>query len=191
MIPACAAPHINSPNADTANMLFLGTSGLSSISDMSDRGQKLPPSSASVLQLLANSSGISQITSIPPELGHNRHRISRRCQDRLLPVLVVRGLSGAAGRANRRYAAILSPAAGEPASVVDVVLDCLEVFPGFALGFLIVLAQQVRRVIRDHHGDLLPLEPLAAHLGDAFLVAREGAGGDAAERADHLGADRQ
>src|ERR1035441_9160431 len=145
MIPACAAPHINSPNADTANMLFLGTSGLSSISDMSDRGQKLPPSSASVLQLMANSSGIRQIrqvTSIPPELGHNRHRISRRCQDRLLPVLVVRGLSGAAGRANRRYAAILSPAAGEPASVVDVVQDFLEVFPGFALGFLIVLAQQ-------------------------------------------------
>src|ERR1035438_5965329 len=80
---------------------------------------------------------------------------------------------------------------GEPASVVDVVQDFLEVFPGFALGFLIVLAQQVRRVIRDHHGDLLPLEPLAAHLGDAFLVAREGAGGDAAESADHLGADRQ
>src|ERR1035438_7977669 len=68
MIPACAAPHINSPNADTANMLFLGTSGLSSISDMSDRGQKLPPSSASVLQPMVNPSGIRQIRQVtsPP-----------------------------------------------------------------------------------------------------------------------------
>src|ERR1019366_664408 len=90
MIPACASPHINSPNADTANMLFLGTSGLSSISDMSDRRQKLPPSSVSVLQPMVNPSGIRQIrqvTSIaPPELGNNLHRISRSCQVILLPI---------------------------------------------------------------------------------------------------------
>src|ERR1039458_7538188 len=81
--------------------------------------------------------------------------------------------------------------AGACSSVVDVVQDLLEVFPGFALGFLVVLAQQVRGVVGDHHGDVLPLEPLAAHLGDAFLVAGEGAGGDAAERADDFGANRQ
>src|ERR1035441_7062859 len=121
----------------------------------------------------------------------HRASVSTFMSRTLLQVLVVRALSGAAGRANRRYAAILSPAAVRAASVVDVVQDFLEVFPGFALGFLIVLAQQVRGVVGDHHRDFLPLEPLAAHLGDAFLVAGEGAGGDDAERADEFGADRQ
>src|ERR1019366_4429604 len=88
---------------------------------------------------------------------------------------------------------MLSPAPPRPLtpSVVHVVQHLLEVFPRLALGLLIVLAQQVRRVVRHHHGNILPLEPLAAHLGDAFLVAGEGARGDAAEGADHLGADRQ
>src|ERR1035441_9486232 len=80
---------------------------------------------------------------------------------------------------------------GPAGSVVDEVQNPFEIFPGFAFGFLIVLAQQVRGVVGDHHGDLLPLEPLAAHLGDAFLVAGEGARRDAAERADGLGPDRR
>src|ERR1035437_5981172 len=116
MIPACAAPHINSPNADTANMLFLGTSGLSSISDMSDRRQKLPPSSVSVLQPLVNPSGIRQIrqvTSIaPPELGNNLHRISRSCQVILLPILVVVSYRARLVAPIGETPAILSPAAG-------------------------------------------------------------------------------
>src|ERR1017187_5732306 len=81
--------------------------------------------------------------------------------------------------------------ADRPPSIVDVVQHLLEVFPCLALGVLVVGAQQVRGMIRHHHGNLLPLEPLAAHLGDTFLVAGEGARGGAAEGADHLGADHR
>src|ERR1035438_6608409 len=80
---------------------------------------------------------------------------------------------------------------GNSASIVNEVQDLLQIFPSLALGVLVVLAQKVRGVVRGHHRDLLPLEPLAPHLGDAFLVAGEGARGDAAERANGLGADRQ
>ena len=65
-------------------------------------------------------------------------------------------------------------------SVVHEVQNLLEIFPGLALGVLIVSPQQVRGVVRHHHRHLAPLEPLAPHLGDAFLVAGEGAGGGAA-----------
>ena len=41
-----------------------------------------------------------------------------------------------------------------PPSIVDEVQDLLQVFPGFALGVLIVGAQQVRRMIRHHHRNI-------------------------------------
>ena len=45
-------------------------------------------------------------------------------------------------------------------------------------------------MVSHHHGNILPLEPLAAHLGDAFLAAGERARGGAAQRADGLRTDR-
>ena len=62
-------------------------------------------------------------------------------------------------------------------SIVHEVQHFLEVFPRFAFGVLIVRAQQVGRVVRDHHLNAATLQPLSAHLGDALrpVSARGGA----------------
>ena len=60
----------------------------------------------------------------------------------------------------------------------------LEIFPGFALGFLIVGAEQVGRVVGDHQRNIVPLMPLATKLRDSVLAAQERLCCRGTERAD-------
>src|SRR5207248_853308 len=59
----------------------------------------------------------------------------------------------------------------------------------FTLSRLVIGAQQVGWMVGDHHRDVIPFEPAAAHAGDPFLAAGEVFGGGGAERADRFGAD--
>ena len=61
--------------------------------------------------------------------------------------------------------------------VVHEMQHLFEIFPGFPLGFLIVGAQQERRVVSYHHRDIAPLKPLTAHLRDTLLTSGDGLGG--------------
>src|ERR1017187_1515879 len=76
-----------------------------------------------------------------------------------------------------------------PCSVVHEVQGLLQVFPRFPFGALIVRPQQVRRVICDDDRDVLPIKPLATHLGDPFLVACKSSRRGAPQGADGLGPD--
>src|ERR1039457_4677051 len=72
-------------------------------------------------------------------------------------------------------------------SVVHKVQGLLQIFPRFPFRALIVRPQQVRRVVGDDDGDVLPIKPLAAHLGNPFLVSGERSRGGASQGADGLG----
>src|SRR4051794_7886253 len=55
--------------------------------------------------------------------------------------------------------------------VVDEMQSFFQVFPRFAFRVLIVLAHQVRGMIRDHEGNIPPFVPVPAQPGDALLSA--------------------
>src|ERR1700733_1204242 len=76
-------------------------------------------------------------------------------------------------------------------SIVNEVQDLLQVLPGLSLGCLVITAQQERRVIADHHWDIAPPIPIAAHTRHAFLTAGEIFRRGSAQRADSFGANSQ
>ena len=58
-----------------------------------------------------------------------------------------------------------------PPLVISEMQNFLQVFPCFPFCLLIVLPQQVRRMIRNHQRDFVPLLPLAAHLRNPEFAA--------------------
>src|SRR4051794_10398950 len=54
-------------------------------------------------------------------------------------------------------------------SVIDEMEQSFQIFPGFTARCLIVLAKEIRRMIRNHHGNAVPCLPVAAKFRDAFF----------------------
>src|SRR3954447_5360034 len=75
-------------------------------------------------------------------------------------------------------------------SVIHKMKQCFEVFPSFAARFLVVLAEKVRRMVRNHDGNAIPLMPLAPELGDSFFWAEKRLHGGGTKRADGFRLDR-
>src|SRR6476646_9216138 len=76
------------------------------------------------------------------------------------------------------------------ALVIDEVQQRLQIFPGFALGLLIVLPQQVGRMIGNHHWNISPFMPFAARPRDAFFRIQQRLHGSRAEHANGFGSNR-
>ncbi len=54
-------------------------------------------------------------------------------------------------------------------SVIHEMQQRLQIFPSLAPRLLVVLPQQVRRMIRDHHGNIVPLVPFSTRFRDSFF----------------------
>src|SRR5271168_2593875 len=58
--------------------------------------------------------------------------------------------------------------------VVDIMQHCFQVFPGLALGILIVQTQQIRWMISHHYRNVAPFMPFPAQARDPFFGAEQG-----------------
>src|SRR5579884_3976190 len=75
--------------------------------------------------------------------------------------------------------------------VIDIVQDLLQVFPRLPFCGLIILPQQVGRMIRHHDRNVAPLLPVAAQPHDSLLGSEQSLCGRPAQRANGFGPDRQ